>query len=109
MAVNAAWPGVSRKVTGPLRLDVVGADVLRDAAGLAGRDLASADVVEQRGLAVIDVAHDRDHRRTRLRASPSALRPRFEQLPRSPWASRAFAVWPISSTTIWRCPGRSPG
>ena len=42
---------------------LVGADVLGDAAGLAGRDLGLADGVEQRGLAVVDVAHDRDHRR----------------------------------------------
>ena len=44
-------------------VDLVGADVLRDAAGLAGRDLGLADRVEQRRLAVVDVAHDRDHRR----------------------------------------------
>ena len=36
MAVNASWPGVSRKVIlRPLTFDLVGADVLRDAAGLA--------------------------------------------------------------------------
>ena len=49
------------------RLHVVGADVLGDAAGLARRDLGAADVVEQRGLAVVDVAHDGDHRRARRR------------------------------------------
>ena len=38
------------------------ADVLRDAAGLAGRDLRVADIVEQARLAVVDVAHD-DHDR----------------------------------------------
>ena len=43
---------------------LVGADVLGDAAGLAGDDLGLADRVQQRGLAVVDVAHDRDHRRT---------------------------------------------
>ena len=42
---------------------LVGADVLGDAAGLAGDHLGLADRVEQRGLAVVDVAHDRDHRR----------------------------------------------
>ena len=42
-------------------IDLVGADVLGDAAGLAGGDLGLADGVEQRGLAVVDVAHDRDH------------------------------------------------
>ena len=45
---------------------LVGADVLRDAAGLARRDVGRADGVEQRRLAVIDVAHDGDHGRTRL-------------------------------------------
>src|SRR3546814_314491 len=44
--------------------DVVRADVLGDATGLARGDLGAADVVEQRGLAVVDVAHDRHHRRT---------------------------------------------
>ena len=44
-------------------VDLVGADVLRDAAGLAGRDLGLAHGVEQRRLAVVDVAHDRDDRR----------------------------------------------
>src|SRR5690606_36458396 len=47
------------------RFDVVGADVLGDATGLAGRNLGAADVVQQRGLAVVDVAHDGDYRRTR--------------------------------------------
>ena len=41
----------------------VSADVLRDAARLACRHVGFADGVEQRGLAVIHVAHDRDHRR----------------------------------------------
>ena len=43
-------------------VDLVGADVLGDAAGLAGRDLGLADRVEQRRLAVVDVAHDRHDR-----------------------------------------------
>src|SRR5580700_1978781 len=47
-------------------LDVIGTDVLGDAARLARRHLGAADVVQERGLAVIDVAHDGDHRRTRL-------------------------------------------
>ena len=46
---------------------VVGADVLRDAAGFARRHLGAADVVQQRGLAVVDVAHDGDHRGARQR------------------------------------------
>ena len=44
-------------------VDLVGADVLRDAAGLGLDDRALADRVEQRRLAVVDVAHDRDDRR----------------------------------------------
>ena len=59
--------GVARRVDEGDRLAVlvhlVGADVLGDPAGLAGDDLGLADRVEQRGLAVVDVAHDRDHRR----------------------------------------------
>ena len=47
-------------------LDLVGADVLGDAAGLAGHDIGVADGVEQRCLAVVDMAHDGDHRRARL-------------------------------------------
>ena len=42
----------------------VGADVLGDAARLARGDAGLADVVQQRGLAVVDVAHDGDDRRT---------------------------------------------
>ena len=40
--------------------------MLGDAAGLAGNHVGVADGVEQRGLAVIDMAHDGDDRRTRL-------------------------------------------
>jgi hypothetical protein len=40
------------------------ADVLRDPAGRTGDDLGLANRVEQRCLAVVDVAHDRDDRRT---------------------------------------------
>ena len=48
-----------------LGLHVVRADMLGDAAGFAGGHLGAADVVQQRGLAVVDVTHDGDHRRTR--------------------------------------------
>ena len=41
-------------------VDLVGADVLGDAAGFAACDVGGADGVEQRGLTVIDVAHDGD-------------------------------------------------
>ena len=46
-------------------VDLVGADVLGDAAGLAGHDVGRADAVEQQRLAVVDVAHDGDDRRAR--------------------------------------------
>ncbi len=39
-------------------LNGVSADVLRDAAGLAGDDVGVSDVVEQGGLAVVNVTHD---------------------------------------------------
>ncbi len=45
--------------------NLVGADVLGDAAGFAGGNVGFADGIEQRGLAVIDVAHDGDHGCTR--------------------------------------------
>ena len=48
-----------------LLLDGVRADALRDAAGFAGRDVGCADLVEQRGLAVVDVTEHRNDRRTR--------------------------------------------
>ena len=47
-------------------LGLVGADVLRDPAGLGLDDRGLADRVEQRRLAVVDVAHDRDDRRAGL-------------------------------------------
>ena len=51
-------------------VDRIRADVLRDAAGFALGDLRLADRVEQRRLAVVDVAHDGDDRRARRRDPP---------------------------------------
>ena len=45
-------------------LDLIGADGLRDAAGLACGDVGLADGVEDTGLAVVNVAHDADDRGT---------------------------------------------
>ena len=45
---------------------LVGADMLGDAAGFAGHHVGMAQRVEQRGLAVIDMAHHGHDRRTRL-------------------------------------------
>ena len=47
-------------------LDLVGADVLGDAAGLFLADVGLTDRVQQSGLAVVDVTHDGHHRRTGL-------------------------------------------
>src|SRR6202041_200712 len=44
---------------------LIGADVLGDAAVLAPRHVGGAQGVQEAGLAVVDVAHDGDHRRTR--------------------------------------------
>ena len=89
------------------RFHVVRADVLRDAARLARRDLGAADVVEQRGLAVVDVAHDRDDRRTRrlgLGASASPCRSS------SIWSSLStLACGPSPRPRAPRCPDRSAG
>ena len=61
---RVAWR-VEESHTALRRLHMVGADVLGDAACLACGDLGLADVIEERGLAVIDMAHDRDHGRPR--------------------------------------------
>ena len=64
--VNASWPGrVEEHDVAVVDLHRVGADVLRDAARLALGDARRADRVEQRRLAVVDVAHDGDDRRAR--------------------------------------------
>ncbi len=49
--------------------DLVGADVLRDAAGLAVDEVRAADRVDQRGLAVVDVAEEGDGRRAQHEAA----------------------------------------
>ena len=65
--------GVQEGDRAALDVDGVGADVLRDAAGLSGGDVGLADVVQQAGLAVVDVTHDHDYRGARLQL----LRPVF--------------------------------
>ena len=49
-----------------VRLDLVRADVLGDAAALGLHDVGLANSVQERRLAVVDVAQDRDDRRPRL-------------------------------------------
>ena len=58
--------GVEEDDAAAADVDVVGTDVLGDPARLAGGDGGRADRVEQRRLAVVDVAHDGDHGRARL-------------------------------------------
>ena len=55
-------------------LDVVCADVLRDASGLAGNNVGLADIIQQRRLAVVDMSHHRHHRRTRYEVFRRLLR-----------------------------------
>ncbi len=50
------------------RRHLIGADVLGDAARLAGGNVGVTNGVEQRRLAVVDVTHDGDHRRPWLLA-----------------------------------------
>ena len=57
-----------RDVPAVFRLDRIRANVLRDAARFAGNDIGANDLVQQRRLAVIDVAEHRDDRRPRLQA-----------------------------------------
>ena len=59
-----------------LDVDLVGTDVLGDAAGLARDDVRLADRVEQLGLTVVDVTHDGHDRRTGYQVAPRRPRPR---------------------------------
>jgi len=54
-------------------MDLVGADVLGDSTGLPRHHLRFPDRVEQRRLAVIDMAHHRNHRRPLLEVSLGVL------------------------------------
>src|SRR5579875_2367748 len=56
-----------------VRIDHVRADVLGNPAEFLFSDLAVANRVQQRGLAVIDVTHDGDHRRTRHQLAVGGL------------------------------------
>ena len=50
-------------------IHVISTDVLCYAPGLARRHVGLADVIEQGGLAVVDVTHHRHHRGARLRGT----------------------------------------
>ena len=73
-------------------VDLARADVLGDAAALAGGDLGRPDRVEQARLAVVDVAHDRHDRGARLEERP-------DRPPRRgpPWSPRATGLVPSPS------------
>ncbi len=60
-------------------LDVIRADVLRDAARFAGRYLGATNVIEQRCLAVIDVTHDGHNRSAWLQHDVLVLFAGFEE------------------------------
>ena len=62
-----------------VHLHLVRADVLGDAAGFATGHVGFADGVEQRGLTVIDVAHDGDHG-SALAAGPWSSSADFDRL-----------------------------
>ena len=96
-----------------VRLDLVGADVLRDAAGLAAGDVRLADLVEQARLAVVDVTHDGDDRRPRRREPPRPRRrvsssPRASAIvcsslvrrPRPPSRTRSARIFAVSASSV---------
>ncbi len=58
--------GVQKSYHTFVDLDVIGADVLRDSTRLTTGHTCFANMVQQRGLSVIDVPHDRDDRWARF-------------------------------------------
>ncbi len=60
--------------------DRVGTDMLCDSTGLTGDHVRLANVVQQRCLAVIDVAHDGDDRRPRLQTLGMSLVDLFDHV-----------------------------
>ncbi len=56
-----------------LQPHLIGADVLRDAAVLARHHVGGAERVQQAGLAMVDVAHDGHHRRSRQKVVVDVL------------------------------------
>ncbi len=56
--------GINERDRLTLMNDLVCTDVLRDASGFARYDVGTADGIEDRGFAVVDVTHDRDDGRT---------------------------------------------
>ena len=71
--------------------------MLRDAARFARHHVGLAQRVEQRGLAVIDMAHDGDDRRARLERSGSSSSSALSTFSTSPSVTR-LSLWPNSVT-----------
>ena len=92
---------VARRVEEDDALAVVGdlarADVLGDAAALAGRDLGRPDGVEQAGLAVVDVAHDGHDRGARLRVSAGSSSSKRTSLVASAGLALALGVGAVGA------------
>ena len=98
---------------------LVGTDVLRDATELARDDVGLADRVEQLGLAVVDVAHDGDHRRARCERGRVDLLLELvdalhlvldaDDLGAETELARRPARWPRRRATWWRWPSPPPG
>ena len=85
---------------------LIGADMLRDAAGFARHHVGLADGVEQRGLAVVDVAHDGHDRRTRLQVVVDIAGVRTGLLPRR-IRQRASPCGRVLRRSAGRCRNRS--
>src|SRR5690606_40690604 len=60
-----SW-GIEESHHAARRLNVISADMLRDAARFSRSDTAAANVIQQRSLAMVDVTHDGHYRWTRL-------------------------------------------
>ena len=58
--------GIEEGQHATIGFDVVSTNVLGNAAGFASCHLGASNVVEQRGLTMVNVTHDRDHRCPRL-------------------------------------------
>ena len=110
MELNAAWPGVSRKVICASSFfafrvrqgNRVSADVLRDAAGLARGDVGLANHVEQRRFAVVNVAHDGDDRRARFELFRFVLDVEFNFFDRRvDHAAAALAFFHFKTETVF--------
>ena len=88
---------IARSLVVVTDVDLVGADVLGDAAGLAGDHVGGADRVQQLGLAVVDVTHDRDDRRACVQLGVARRTPRRTRGRSVSSSSRSSS----SGLTIW--------